>query len=340
MFGDNLKCVSRDPGLLLCAARFTTGYVRLVGQEPVLSKCVLMSTSRAFRRDMWGWVVTDEGYRWSVKLDVRDLVEHLDTTFRGWSATLAKRVRLVISGREISVSAVPFGPGTDIFALVGSWEAFFRALRTLPGGFGRFILCDIGANHCRLRHIGWEKCGHGLTSRPRETAAGDFLNELLVLFRYPPRSAAALLGGTLRDCTVKFAGKVPTWRLPVDGHVLGLVTARGGVDAGWSEHGAVLAVLGAVGDAGVNWRRRKKSPTKQKNSSTPCWAWHFGDSGSTKGLDASRGSGAFRFWSLMPRLGGCIRVAETMLQVWSGRELAEAFGGMHEPTSPGFCMLL
>ena len=41
----NLKCVSEDPGLLLNAARFTTGYVRLVGQEPVPGKCVLLSTS-------------------------------------------------------------------------------------------------------------------------------------------------------------------------------------------------------------------------------------------------------------------------------------------------------
>ena len=31
------------------------------------------------------------------------------------------------------------------------------------------IPCDVGANHRRLRHIGWEKCGHGLTSRPRES---------------------------------------------------------------------------------------------------------------------------------------------------------------------------
>ena len=31
---DNLKCVSRDPAALLRAARFTVGYVRLVGQEP------------------------------------------------------------------------------------------------------------------------------------------------------------------------------------------------------------------------------------------------------------------------------------------------------------------
>ena len=41
LYADNLKCVSRDPGLLLHAARFTTGYVRLVGQEPAPSKCVL-----------------------------------------------------------------------------------------------------------------------------------------------------------------------------------------------------------------------------------------------------------------------------------------------------------
>ena len=146
-------------------------------------------------------------------------------------------------GREISVSAVPFGPGTDIWRSCMFLGALFRALLALPGGIGRFIPCDIGANHCRLRHIGWEKCGHGLTSWPRETAAGDFLNELLVLFRYPPRSAAALLDSTLplRYCTEKFASKIPTWRLPVDGHVLGLVT------------GAVLAAPGAVGDACVNW---------------------------------------------------------------------------------------
>ena len=41
LYADNLKCISRDPDLLLKAARFTTGYVRLVGQEPAPSKCVL-----------------------------------------------------------------------------------------------------------------------------------------------------------------------------------------------------------------------------------------------------------------------------------------------------------
>ena len=106
LYADNLKCVSRDPEVLLGAARFTTGYVRLVGQEPAPSMCVLMSTSRAVRSDMRGWVVSDEGHRWSVKLDVRDLGGHLDTTFHGWSSTLASRVRLVIS-RLVLVFALP-----------------------------------------------------------------------------------------------------------------------------------------------------------------------------------------------------------------------------------------
>ena len=97
MYADNLKCVSRDPDLLLNAARFTTGYVRLVGQEPAPSKCVLLSTSREVRKDMKEWVLSLEGDELSVRFDVRDLGGHLNTTFRGWSSTLAARVRLVIS---------------------------------------------------------------------------------------------------------------------------------------------------------------------------------------------------------------------------------------------------
>ena len=44
--------------------------------------------------------------KWSVKFDVRDLGGHLDTTFRGWSSTLAARVRLVIS-RLVLIFALP-----------------------------------------------------------------------------------------------------------------------------------------------------------------------------------------------------------------------------------------
>ena len=73
---------------LLRAAQFTFAYVRLVGQEPAPSKCVLTSTSAAIRRDMKGWVVFAQGERWTVKLDVRDLGGHLDTTYRAWGCTL------------------------------------------------------------------------------------------------------------------------------------------------------------------------------------------------------------------------------------------------------------
>ena len=89
MYAANLKCVSRDPDLLLNAARLTTSYVRLVGQEPAPSKGVLLSTSRAVRKDMKDWVLSQGGNRWSVELDVRDLGGHLDSSFRCWSATLA-----------------------------------------------------------------------------------------------------------------------------------------------------------------------------------------------------------------------------------------------------------
>ena len=46
---------------------------------------------------MKGWVLSQAGDQWSVKFDVGDLGGHLDTTFRGWSATLAAGVRLVIA---------------------------------------------------------------------------------------------------------------------------------------------------------------------------------------------------------------------------------------------------
>ena len=136
--------------------------------------------------------------------------------------------RYLRPGRPISVSAVPFGPGIDIWRSCRFICASMRSLCLLPGGLRRFVPCSVGANHWRLRHIGWEKCGHGLTSRPRESASELFLNELLSLFRYPPKSGRALLTGTLplRYCAARFAYSTPTWRLPASGHVDRLVAAH------------------------------------------------------------------------------------------------------------------
>ena len=119
--------------------------------------------------------------------------------------------RYLRPGRPISVSAVPFGPGIDIWRSCRFIGAIMRSLCLLPGGLGRFVPCSIGANHCRLRHLGWERCCHGLTSRPRESASASFLDQLLSLFHYPSGSSGALLAGTLplRYCSFKFAAKTP-----------------------------------------------------------------------------------------------------------------------------------
>ena len=107
--------------------------------------------------------------------------------------------RYLRPGRPISVSAVPFGPGIDIWRSCRFIGVLMRSLCLLPGGLRRFFPCSVGATHCRLRHIDWEKCGHGLTSRPLESASELFLDELSGLFRYPSRSGRALLNGDRGD---------------------------------------------------------------------------------------------------------------------------------------------
>ena len=98
-------------------------------------------------------------------------------------------------GRPISVSAVPVGPGINIGHSCRFLGSNVRLLALLPGGLSRFLPCRIGANHCRIRHLGWEKCGHGLTFRPRETSDPVFLDFLLEVFGYPVKSGSLLLAG-------------------------------------------------------------------------------------------------------------------------------------------------
>ena len=132
-------------------------------------------------------------------------------------------------GRPISVLAAPLCTDVEIWKLCRFLGHVLRSLNKLPGGLGRFLPGRIGANHGRLRHVGWEKCCHGLTCRPRESSGEGFLSDLIRLWGYPSGSGTALLDGSLklRYNTFPFARKKPTWRLPASGHVPGLLRVLG-----------------------------------------------------------------------------------------------------------------
>ena len=99
------------------------------------------------------------------------------------------------AGRPISVSAVPVGPGIDVWRSCGFLGCILQFMARLPRGLQRFLPCGIGAHHCRLGHVGWEKCGPGLTSRPRETSDTRFLDSLLQVFVTTCGSGDLLLAG-------------------------------------------------------------------------------------------------------------------------------------------------
>ena len=108
--------------------------------------------------------MTDEGDRWSVELDGRDIGGHLDATFGFWSATLASRVRLVIARliivfvflldfyRRLKVIRSMFNPG----ALHGIEDSFLadvslRELRTA-------IFKVVWSSRQRLANVGAVQC--------------------------------------------------------------------------------------------------------------------------------------------------------------------------------------
>ena len=192
---------------------------------------------------------------------------------------------------------------------------YFRFLDRLPGGLRRFIPCKIGANHCRLRNIGWEKCGHGLASRPLETSDPGFLDDLLQVFGYSGGSGALLLAGELplRYCTVRFAFRKPCWGLPEHGHVHSLLTSV------WEGAGLVeVAPVGFYGSsywsrgAGGVWKRKRL--TRKTNSSQ---MRRFGDSsnlhtrswkrlclfGEVQGFSGKKGRISLSSHGVLPRVG-------------------------------------
>ena len=61
-------------------------------------------------------------------------------------------------------------------------QEVFRSLGNLAGGLIRFIPCQPGAHHTRLLHVGWGQCGHGLTSRRRESCEMPVIQAMFDFF--------------------------------------------------------------------------------------------------------------------------------------------------------------
>ena len=72
----------------------------------------------------------------------------------------------------------------------------------------------------RLRHLGWNQCSHGLSSRPLESCHHQCLQAICGVLGYPKGSALELLDGTLklRHCTEVFTMRFLPWSLPRVGH--------------------------------------------------------------------------------------------------------------------------
>ena len=117
--------------------------------------------------------------------------------------------------RPMFFSGFSVGIGQEIGHGCQFLHRLFRALGHLPGGLARFIPCQPSAHYARLSHLGWERYGHGLSSRPRESCDHQFLTLLLDFFGYPDGAATEFFYGTLklRYSSTPFSKKCPS--LPV-----------------------------------------------------------------------------------------------------------------------------
>ena len=109
----------------------------------------------------------------------------------------------VRANRPMLIPSVPVSEGLEIRHGCQFLSSLVRALAKLPGGLGRFLPCRLGCHMSRLRHLGWNQCSHGLTSRPLESCHHQCLKAVCDVLDYPRGSAVELLDGTLklRHCT-------------------------------------------------------------------------------------------------------------------------------------------
>ena len=122
----------------------------------------------------------------------------------------------VRANRPILIPSVLVSEGIEIRHGCQFISCLVRALAKLPGGLGWFLPCGIGSHMSRLRHLGWNQCSHGLTSRPLESCHHQCLKAVCRVWVYSKGSASELPDGALklRHCTTIFTMRFPPWSLP------------------------------------------------------------------------------------------------------------------------------
>ena len=88
----------------------------------------------------------------------------------------------VRANRPFLIPSVPVSEGIEIRHDCQFISSLVRALAKLPGGIGRFLPCKVGSHMYRLRHLGWNQCSHGLTSRPLESCHHQCLKAVCGVF--------------------------------------------------------------------------------------------------------------------------------------------------------------
>ena len=83
-------------------------------------------------------------------------------------------------------------------------SSLVRTLAKLPGGLGRFLSCRLGSHMSRLRHLGWNQCSHGLTSRPFRILSSSMPQGCIVceVLGYPRGSASVFFGWHIKAPTL------------------------------------------------------------------------------------------------------------------------------------------